>query len=183
MWNPDFDSNNYTRWERKGLIVRLRRGWFAFPECLTRAGFTEYAANRIYQPSYVSLHTALAFYGMIPEAVADITSVTTLKTSSFDSTLGRFCYQTLKPSLFFGFELKSLPDGRTVRMATPEKALLDLLYLYPAYDSADDMLELRLDDDFLESEFDRERLEGYIERAESAALRKRADKLIKAYGI
>lgn len=183
MWDPGFDSNNYTRWCRQGLLVRLRRGWFAFPELLKAPDFARYIANRIYKPSYISLQTALSFYGMIPEAVTDITSVSTLKTAEFINKFGTYSYRTIKPELFFGFELKKMQDGRTIPFATPEKALLDLLYLYPEYNTKDSLLELRLDEDYMENELDMGRLREYTDLFKSKALSSRIDTLIKAYGL
>ena len=79
---PLFDRNNLSRWIKKGLLIRLRREWYTFPELLQRPEFSHYIAGRFYRPSYISLFTALSIYGMIPEAVMSITSVTTLKTAS-----------------------------------------------------------------------------------------------------
>ena len=86
-WQSDFDRNSLTRWVKKGYLIRLRQGYFAFSEYKSKPDYFLYFANRIYRPSYISLHTALSFYGMIPEAVVQITSVTTLKTASFVKTI------------------------------------------------------------------------------------------------
>ena len=81
LWEKTFDRNNLTRWCKKGLLLKLRNQYYAFPEYRAVPDFAQYVANRIYSPSYISLHSALAFYGMIPEEVVQQTSVTTLKTS------------------------------------------------------------------------------------------------------
>ena len=60
---------------KKGLLVRLRQGYYTFSEYLASSDHVYFFANRIYKPSYISLHTALSFYGIIPEAVGSITSV------------------------------------------------------------------------------------------------------------
>ncbi len=183
MWDVGFDSNNYTRWCKQGLLVRLRRGWFAFPEMLKAPDFARYVASRIYKPSYISMQTALSFYGMIPEVVTDFTSVSTLKTAEFTNEFGAYSYRTVKPELFFGFELRKMQDGRTIPFATPEKALLDFLYLYPEYNAAAMMLDLRLDEDFLINELDLTRLREYSSQFGSKALEARLNTLIKAYGL
>lgn len=113
-WKPDFDRNNLTRWVKKGYLSRLRQGYFAFPEYKSKPDYSLYFANRIYKPSYISLHTALSFYGMIPEAVVQITSVTSLKTSSFANDFGEYSYKTEKENLMFGFDLKPMADNRTI---------------------------------------------------------------------
>ena len=141
-WQPGFDRNNFVRWSKNGLLIRLRQGYYTFPEYKGKSDFTLYFANRIYRPSYVSLHTALSFYGMIPEAVVQITSVTSLKTASFTNNFGEYDYKSIKQDLMFGYNLKPIADGKTLQLARPEKALLDLLYLYPFYNTRKELEDL-----------------------------------------
>lgn len=182
-WQPDFDRNNFVRWAQKGLLVRLRQGYYTFPEYKSKPDFTFYFANRIYRPSYVSLHTALAFYGMIPEAVVQITSVCPLKTVDFNNDFGSFSYKSVHSRLMFGYDLKPIADGRTVQLASPEKALLDLLYLYPFYNTEIELEGLRLDEDFMQEDFDRQRMEEYVGQFRNKALEKRVKLLINTYRI
>ena len=183
LWEKDFDRNNLTRWCRKGRLVKLRNQYYAFPECASMPDFSRLVANRIYAPSYISLHSALSFYGMIPEEVVQITSVTTLKTATFQNDFGTFHYQNVKEPLYFGYEIKTLQNGRGILFATPEKALLDLLYLNPYYKTEQDMEELRLDEDFMQNGFNRERFSDYITRIGSKALEQRVRRLLKVYGL
>ena len=183
LWEKDFDRNNLTRWCRKGLLLKLRNEYYAFPEFRQVPDASRYVANRIYSPSYISLHSALAFYGMIPEEVVQITSVTTLKTAKFENAFGSFHYQNVKTPLYFGYEIKAMQNGRGLLFATPEKALIDLLYLNPFYKTERDMEELRLDEDFMQSELNRNRLEDYLSRIGSKALNQRFSLLSKVYGI
>jgi predicted transcriptional regulator of viral defense system len=120
-WQPDFDRNNLTRWVKKGYLVRLRQGYFAFSEYKRKPDYPLYFANQIYRPSYISLHTTLAFYGMIPEAVVQIVSVTSLKTASFSNSIGEYSYHSIKENLMFGYELKPMADNRIIQFATPLK--------------------------------------------------------------
>ncbi len=182
-WYPNFDSNNLTRWLKKGLLIKLRQSYYTFPEYLKFPDFASYFANRIYQPSYISLHSGLSFYGMIPESVTQITSVTTLKTFSFTNVFGEYSYKTINPSLFFGYDLKPLPDGRALQIAQPEKALLDLLYLYPFYDSENEFSDLRLDDDYLSTDFDKNLFLEYAGQFKNKSLDKRVSMLIKTYNL
>ena len=182
-WQPDFDRNNLTRWVKKGYLVHLRQGYFAFSEYKSRQDYSLYFANRIYRPSYISLHTALAFYGMIPEAVVQITSVTSLKTISFSNDFGEYSYKNLKENLMFGCELKPVADNRTMQFATPEKALLDLLYLYPFYDNEQELEELRLDEDYLHDDLDKDLLVNYCDKFQNKALARRVKLLFKTYDL
>ena len=181
LWEKDFDRNNLTRWCRKGLLVKLRNQFYAFPEYRQVPDFSRYVANRMYAPSYISLHSALAFYGMIPEEVVQLTSVTTLKPAKFENLFGTFHYQSVKRALFFGFETMTMQNGRRLLFATPEKALLDLLYLNPYYKSESDLVELRLDEDYMQNELNKERLMDYLSRMSSKTLDQIISRLIKVY--
>lgn len=182
-WQPGFDRNNFVRWTQKGLLVRLRQGYYTFPEYKSKPDFTLYFANRMYRPSYVSLHTALAFYGMIPEAVVQITSVCSLKTADFNNDFGTFSYKSVREELMFGYDLKPIADGRTVLLAKPEKALLDLLYLYPFYNTEHELEELRLDEDFMHNDLDKKLMESFALKFKNKALQKRMDLLISTYKL
>ena len=183
LWEKGFDRNNLTRWCRKGLLVKLRNQHYAFPEYRQMADFSRYVANRIYMPSYISLHSALSFYGMIPEEVVQQTSVTTLKTAKFENYFGIFHYHNVKPALYFGYGLKTMQNGRNMLFATPEKALLDLLYLNPYYKTVEDMEELRLDDYFMQNELNTTLLSEHLSRIGSKSLSHRVKQLLKVYGL
>ena len=181
-WDPGFQGNNLTRWTKQRLLVKLRRGYYAFPEYLNQRDFSLYISNRIYKPSYISLHTALAFYGMIPEAVVQITAVSSLKTAEFENEFGTYTYKKMREDLIFGYEL--LPFGdRSILFATPEKALLDLLYLYPFYNTPEEMEELRLDEDYMQYDLNTERLAEYAGMFGSKALDNRVKIMMKTYGL
>ena len=183
VWKPDFDRNNFVRWVKKGLLLRLRRGYYTFPEFKSKPDYTLFFANRIYRPSYISLHTALAFYGIIPEAIVQITSVTSLKTVSFQNEFGEYNYKSIRNELMFGYDIKTIANGQSLHLARPEKAILDLLYLYPFYDTELEMENLRLDEDFLFDELNLQRLENYLEKFKSKALVKRVNLFKSTYGL
>lgn len=183
LWEKDFDRNNLTRWCRKGLLVKLRNQYYAFSEYRQMPEFSRYVANRMYAPSYISLHSALSFYGMIPEEVVQLTSVTTLKTAKFENAFGTFHYQNVKTPLFFGYEMRTMQNGRGLMFATPEKALLDLLYLNPYYKSEQDMEELRLDEDYMQNDFNTSLMEEYLIKIGSKTLDKRMRTLLKVYEL
>jgi predicted transcriptional regulator of viral defense system len=182
-WYPNFDRNNFSRWVKKRLIIRLRQGLYTFPEYKTKPNFDFYAANRIYRPSYISIHSALSFYGLIPEAVFQTTSVSTLKTASFKNDFGTFVYKTISAKLMYGYSSKKIDAERYFLIADPEKAIMDLLYLYPEYNSEDEIFELRLDEDILLEIFNKELLIEYTEKTENKSLLQRVQKLITVYGL
>lgn len=182
-WRPGFDKNNLGRWAQKGLLLKLRNGFYSFPEYLKQPNFEFYLANRIYKPSYISLHSALAFYGLIPESVVQITSVTTLKTAEFQNAFGTFNYKTVKPAAMFGFDYLPFMNDRTLLLAKPEKAILDLLYLYPFYKTENDFESLRLDEDIMNETINKEIILNYLEKFTNKSLENRVHLLLKVYGL
>ncbi len=173
--------NTIGRWVREGKLIRLRQGWYAFAQMRDEPDASLYCANRIYAPSYISMHTALSLYGMMSETVVQLTSVTARNTAYFENPLGQFTYKSIKEELMFGYvvEESDLEPHRSIMMAQREKALLDLFYLYPQYQSRRDMVELRLDLD----EIDVDRLDGYTQRFGVRALEQRMHTLKEAYGL
>jgi predicted transcriptional regulator of viral defense system len=94
--------------------------------------------------SYVSSQSALAHYGLIPEYVPVTTSVTTGERRRWDTPLGTYEFRQIKRELFRGYQMVELAGRQRAFVATPEKALLDLVYLTPGADSPDYLVELRL---------------------------------------
>jgi hypothetical protein len=101
-------------------------------------------ANRLAPASYVSLQSALAFEGLIPESVPVTTSVTTDRPHRWETPLGVFDFRRLQTGLFCGYRRVDLGDGQAAWVAQPEKALLDLVYLEPGAGSPAYLRELRL---------------------------------------
>ncbi len=110
-----------------GQIVRLKRGLYILSEELTQQPIERFlVANHLYGPSYVSLHTALRHYGLVPEAVYTVQSVTTKAARSFDTPIGSFFYTHAQPQWFpIGVCMHNEPD-LSYLIATPEKALMDV---------------------------------------------------------
>lgn len=126
----DFTSTtliNLKNWMNRGYLTMLRRGLYVISETKNKIDAMVFA-TKIYSPSYVSLETALSFYGIIPEAVFTTTSVTTRKTKKFKTAMGNFSYQKIKKEAFGGFETKK-QNGISFDLALPEKAMVDFFYL------------------------------------------------------
>lgn len=176
---PGFDRNVLTRWQRAGYLTKLRNGYYRFAGRAV-AGEEElfFIANRIYQPSYVSLQSALSWYGFIPEGVFSVTSVSTLKTMAIQTPLGRFTYQSLKPELFFGYRLEAFGTQR-FKLADPAKALLDLLYFNPAWSTPAHFEELRFNFFEIQERFSSADFAQYLTIFQSPSLNKRANVFLK----
>lgn len=135
------------RWTASGKILQLRRNLYVLAPPWRRVRPHPFViANELHGPSYVSLQSALAHYGMIPEAVPVTTSVTTGRPTRFETPLGRYIYRHVRPGAFFGYgAVPALPDQQAL-VADPAKALLDLVYLTPGGESAEHLTSLRLED-------------------------------------
>jgi predicted transcriptional regulator of viral defense system len=133
------------RWTGAGRLYQLRRGLYALAPPYQKAQPHPFAvANRMVRGSYVSCQSALAHYGHIPEAVPTVTSVTTTRPRRWDTLLGRFDYRHIRPGLLWGYRRLELGQGQQAFVATPEKALLDLVHLQPRGDSPGFLREMRL---------------------------------------
>lgn len=126
----DYESPNMhiSLLEKKGVLIRLKRGLYVVsPEITGKELSDGLIANHLYGPSYVSLLWALRWYGLIPERVYTVTSVTTRHTREFDNPLGRFTYRGVSKDYFpIGIKMQE-EAGINYLLATPEKALCDML--------------------------------------------------------
>jgi hypothetical protein len=111
----------------KGTIVRVKKGLYIFGESQRRRPFCrELLANLIYGPSYISLEYALHYYGLTPERVETVTSVTCGRSRTFDTPVGSFSYRMIPPEAFrTGMDQAELDGGRSFLIAIPEKAVAD----------------------------------------------------------
>jgi predicted transcriptional regulator of viral defense system len=133
-----------SRWVNKKKIYQLRRRVYAVaPPYQKIRPHPFLIANHLFRASYVSLQTAMAYHGLIPEVVNVTVSVTTGRPERLTTPLGIFESRHIKPALLFGYQMLDL-GGQQALVATPEKALLDLIYLQPGSASTAYLQELRL---------------------------------------
>ncbi len=112
---------------RRKEIIRVKKGIYVFGEDYARRPASkEILANMIYGPSYISLDYALSYYGLIPERVEAITSVTIKRSRRFSTPIGFFIYRGIPIKAYqTGIDQITLEDGRSFLIAAPEKALCD----------------------------------------------------------
>jgi predicted transcriptional regulator of viral defense system len=165
-----------SRWTRAGKLYQLRRGLYALAPPFQKIKPHPFVvANRLVLSSYVTSQSALAFYGMIPEHVATITSVTTLGPREWKTPLGTFRFQHIQSALFFGYRGTDLGNGQQAFVAAPEKALVDLVYLQPAADSLEYLRELRLQH---LDRLDRSELNRIVDRIKKPKLERAAAQIL-----
>lgn len=112
------------RYTQRGFVIRLKRGLYTIydvdiPDL--------YLANKLYEPSYISLEFALSYHRIIPETVYEITSVTPKTTRRFIALGKVFTYRSIKKEAFTGYSTER-QRGLTFTIAEPEKAFVDLTY-------------------------------------------------------
>ena len=147
-------------WKKQGKLEQLKRGVYVFAQKRDELSPHE-VSQLLYQPSYISLESALSYYGLIPEMVFAHTAVTTKATRSFENCYGRFTYRSIKPELYFGYQAHTTKHGVAL-LAEPEKALLDHLYLLPARQrTPEGLLALRINTELLCETLDATKLQQY----------------------
>jgi len=167
--NPRVKINDLLK---KGAIVRVKKGLYVFGPELAREPYSkETLANLIYGPSYISLEYALSFYGLIPERVEVITSVTNKRKKYFNTPIGIFSYRYVNPSIYsYGITLYEIDNLHSILIATQEKALIDMLHFANKMTDVDQIEHYLFED----LRFDRDGLSGFSLR--------RVKKLAKLYG-
>jgi hypothetical protein len=140
---PAFDRKRLVEWKDKGYISAISRGFYAWPIEIVAEQDKWAMACKVYPPAYISMESALSYYGIIPEGVFSITAIATHKTRAFLVDDTSFIFRTMKPSLFFGYTFRHAPNGMPYSLAYPEKALLDWLYFHTSLKDQTDFESLR----------------------------------------
>jgi len=149
-----------------GLFVKLRNNFYmlkdSHPSMYT-------IANKLYQPSYISLEMALSYYGFIPEVVYGMTSITTKPTREFVTPRGVFSYQRIKKVAFTGYRFAEVENTRAL-MAEPEKALADYLYFV-------DLKKISLNDRITIKTVRKSQLMRYVKLFQRPGMKKLVEKI------
>jgi hypothetical protein len=169
---------------KRGDLVRLKNGFFLIAEKIeTTPPPFEQIANLLYGPSYISLEWALSYYGMIPEGVYVVTSVTVNQSKNFPTEIGSFSYKYLNRSRYaVGIDQKENSGGRYL-IATPEKALADVVHFKAKKLSKKDLLVDLIEGRRIEEEnlkaLDRKKMQEIADNYHSQAV----DELVNALGL
>lgn len=175
--NPADVQRQLSRWVTTGRLYPIRRSLYALAPPFQKVTPHPFLiANRMVRGSYVSLQSALAHYGMIPEYVPVTTSVTTARPGRWETPLGIYDFRHVQQEWFRGYRRAALSDGQGAFLATPEKALLDLVYLEPDGDKPEYLEGLRLQS--LEI-LDLEELRRLAEDSDRPKLRRAAEEVAR----
>ena len=164
---------------RQEIIIRVKKGLYVFaPKYRTHPYSKELLANLIHGPSYLSLDYALAYYGVIPERVEAVTSVTPNRSRRFNTPVGLFIYRQIPAAAYETGQVRTETDHeQAFLIATPEKALADKIVSLRglAITSAAEMQrfleeDLRIELDFLKT-LPAARIDDFARRYHSRKLR------------
>ncbi len=165
-----------SRWVKGGRLIQVKRGAYILSEEYAfRPVDWNYIATFIHRPSYISLHSALADHGMIPEYVPNITLVTTKRPKTVQLNNKLLRYQHIKRELFWGYEVRG-ETNFPVFFAEPEKAVLDLFYFTSGEISTAFIEEMRFQNMEV---LNQEKFVEYAKRFKSQKIADAAKRLIK----
>jgi hypothetical protein len=120
------------RWLKSGILIQLKKGLYVTSNFYERSAdkniYMEFLANKLKEPSYLSLEYVLQKYSILTESVYSITSITLKTGRVYNNKLGLFIYRNIKEELFTGFNIFE-SNGFIIKEATKSKALFDWFYL------------------------------------------------------
>ena len=154
--NLKYPKNKISDMEKRGELIRLKKDLYVNNNVSISK---ELIANHLYGVSYISLETALSYYGMIPERVYAVRSMTTKRAKTFSSPLGNFEYKAVLADYFcIGIQQEIIENQYAFLIATPTKAVCDMIVTTPnlrlqSVKAMQNYLteDLRIDFDFLKT--------------------------------
>jgi len=161
--DPLFHRRRLNEWQIKGYIKKVIKGYYVFSDLELNENMLFEIANKIYSPSYVSFEMALSYYDLIPESVYGITSASTKRTYNFKTSIAEFNYRTLKPQLYFGYEIIRYND-KSFKIASLEKAILDFFYINTHLKTYSDFGSLRFNKDIFFQKIKRGKLSAFCRK-------------------
>jgi len=175
---PSFQPDRLTDWLKHGYIKRIIRNRYIFSDFKLTEESLFFIANKIYEPSYISMEGALSFYKLIPDQIFAITSLSTKKTTRFETEVGTFLYRSIRSDIFFGYRLANF-NNLIFKIAEIEKSILDYFYLNTNLENDDDFYELRINDEEFKRQVDLDKLKSYMKLFRNKSLERRIMKFLK----
>jgi len=178
MVDPHFYRRRLNEWQTKGYIKKIIKGYYIFSDLTLNENVLFEIANKIYSPSYISFEMALSYYHLIPESVYAITSASTRRTYNFITSIAEFNYRTIKPGLYFGYEIIRY-NGKSFKITSLEKAILDYFYINPHLKTEDDFASLRINTDVFFQKIKRRKLSAFCQKFSQKTLTNRINSFLE----
>lgn len=146
-WDYKQTKNLATLLVKNGWLIRIKRGLYAISDLSSR-GFLSLspyvAANLLNHESYVSFESALQHYGMFDQLVGKTISISLIQYKSVKLAGMEYSFVKTKSGYYFGWQNVPI-DSQAARIATPEKALIDIVNFHKSQYSIDLVIEKLLD--------------------------------------
>jgi len=179
---PNIDKRRLFEWQKKGYIIKIRNEWYCLPDFLEESYSSWIIANLVHAPSYISLESALNYYGLIPEGVYMTTSVTTKRPLRTIMAGENYSFSYIKTALFSGYGLLDAERyQRRIRIAHFEKAIVDFFYFRSNYKTFKAISELRFNEPVLRENMNLDRLFQYLGNFKNNELELRVNMMLKIY--
>lgn len=175
--DSSFHKQRLSEWQKKGYVKKIAKGFYIFSDLEINEPTLFMIANRVYEPSYISLEMALSIYGLIPEAVYGVTSATSQRTKRLKTPVGDFIYKHIRPDLMFGYELRE-HNGHRYQVAEIEKAVLDYLYFNSEIDNEESFRGVRLNAPQFREKINSEKFNRYLNAFHHKSLARLAKKFL-----
>ncbi len=173
--DPGFHRQQLSYWLGKGYIRPVAGGYYLLADQEVDEGYLFTVANKIYNPSYISLESALAYFNIIPETVLGVTGVSSRKTKEYESPWGIFSYRHVKPIYMFGYQVVEKGQKSKYSMACLEKAVLDYLYLNPKMRTIEEFEGQRWNKEIIKSLSKNALFDEYLKIFRNKALKRRVE--------
>lgn len=130
-YQPNSLGVTISRALKKSHLLQLKRGYYVTADYLNShdiENYKLYLANLLQKGSYVSLQTALAYYGLTTEYTKNITSISPKGTYNYKNNIGEYKYRNIKRDKYLGFKIEKIGEYE-ILIAEKYKAIFDYLYL------------------------------------------------------
>lgn len=163
VWDQQVAKNVVTRLTRDGWLIRVKRGLYAISD-LSNRGFLSLSpsvvANLLVGDSYVSFESALVYHGMFDQLTNKTISISQAQYKTVQLQSVEYSFVKVMDKWFFGWQDVSI-DNKTVRMATAEKALIDMIQFHKSKYTVDVVVEKL---SLYKSSLDKQKMTEYLEK-------------------
>ncbi|MEK7141070.1 MAG: type IV toxin-antitoxin system AbiEi family antitoxin domain-containing protein [Patescibacteria group bacterium] len=163
VWDQKVAKNVVTRLTRDGWLIRVKRGLYAISD-LSNRGFLSLSpsvvANLLVGDSYVSFESALAYHGMFDQLTNKTISISQAQYKTVQLQSVEYSFVKVMDKWFFGWQEVNI-DNKTVRMATAEKALIDMIQFHKSKYTVDLVVEKLF---LYKSSLDKQKMTEYLEK-------------------
>jgi predicted transcriptional regulator of viral defense system len=170
LWDKQSTKKTIAKLTRNGWLIRIKRGLYAVSD-LSNRGFLSLSpylvANLLVKDSYVSFESALAYHGLFDQLTDKTISISQVQYKTVQLQSVEYSFIKVKSEWFFGWQKANI-DNRIVRMATVEKALIDMIQFHKNKYSIDVVVEKL---SFYKDSLDLRKMTKYLSRMSTTTVK------------